>query len=62
VQALLESFDALSEGERHEVAVELLRRVAPPAELPDEALVAAADEVFRELDAQEAADARPESR
>jgi hypothetical protein len=61
VQALLESFDALTESERHEAAAELLRRVAPAAELPDEALVAAADEVFRGLDAQEAADARPES-
>jgi hypothetical protein len=29
------------------------------AELPDEILVAAADELFRELDAREAADARP---
>ena len=27
VQALLDSFDALSEGERYDVAVELLRRV-----------------------------------
>ena len=62
VQTLLDSFDALSEVERHEAAVELLRRVAPPAKLPDEALVAAADEVFRELDAREAADARPEPR
>jgi hypothetical protein len=59
VQALLDSFDSLSEAERHEAAVELFRRVATPAELPDEALVAAADEVFRELDAREAADARP---
>jgi hypothetical protein len=59
---LLDAFDALSEGERHEVAVELLRRVAPPDELPVEALVAAADEVFRELDAREAADAGPEAR
>jgi hypothetical protein len=62
VQALLVLFDALSEGERHEAAVELLRRIAPTAELPNEALVAAADEVFRELDAREAADALPESR
>jgi hypothetical protein len=62
VQALLDSFDALPERERHEVAVELLRRVAPSAELPDEALVAAADEVFLELDARAAADARPEAR
>ena len=59
VQALLDSFDALSEAERHDAAVELLRRVAPPSELPDEALVTAADEVFRELDAREAADAGP---
>jgi hypothetical protein len=62
VQALLDSFDALSEGERHEVAVELLRRVVPTDELTDEALVAAADEVFREFDAREAADAGPEAR
>ncbi len=62
VQALLDSFDALSEGERHEVAIELLRRVSPLDELPDETLVAAADEVFRELDAREAADADPEAR
>ncbi len=62
VQALFESFDALSEGERHVVAVELLRRVGSTDELPDEALVAAADEVFRELDAREAADARAEAR
>jgi hypothetical protein len=62
VQDLLRSFDALSEGERHEAAVELLRRIVPPADLPDEALAAAADEIFRELDAREAADARPESR
>jgi hypothetical protein len=62
VQALLESFDALSDGERHEAAVELLRRVAPPDGLSDEALVVAADEVFRDLDAREAADAGPEAR
>ena len=37
VQALLESFDALTESERHEAAAELLRRVAPEAEMPDEA-------------------------
>ena len=61
VRKLIDSFDALSEAERHEATVELLRRAAhsTPAELPDEALVAAADELFRELDEQEAADARP---
>jgi predicted HAD superfamily phosphohydrolase len=59
VQALLDRFDALTEAERHEAAAEILRRVAPMSELPDEALVSAADEVFRELDAREAADAAP---
>ena len=59
VQALLDTFANLSEADRHEAAIELLRRVEPRSEWPDEALVAAADEVFRELDAREAADARP---
>lgn len=56
VQHLLNSFDALSELERHEAAVELLRRVLrdAPAAIPDESLVAAADELFLELDAREA--------
>ena len=52
VQSLLSSFDALSENERHEAAVELLRRVLSdvPTAISDEALVAAADELFIELD------------
>ncbi len=62
VQILLDSFEALSEVERHEAAVELLRRLAPTDDLSDEALVEAADELFRELDAREAADAGPEAR
>jgi hypothetical protein len=55
VRALLDSFDALSEVERHEVAVELLRRATHPAmaELPDQSMVAAAKELFRELEAHE---------
>jgi hypothetical protein len=57
VQSLLDTFDALPEVERHEAVVELLRRVEAPAELPDDALAALADDVFCELDAQEAADA-----
>ena len=63
VRQLLDSFDALSETEKHEAAVEVLRRVQQEAEgaLPDEALVEAADELFRELDAREAADAQVQS-
>jgi len=64
VRRLLDTFDALSEGEKHEAAVELLRRVQQEAQgpIPDEALVEAADELFRDLDAREAADADAQSR
>ena len=64
VRQVLDSFDALSEAEKHEAAVELLRRVQRDARgtLPDQALVEAADELFRELDAREAADAHGPAR
>jgi hypothetical protein len=58
VQHLLASFDALTDAEKHEAAAEILRRAAP-ADLPDETFVELADELFRELDAREAADAKP---
>lgn len=49
---LLDTFDALPEPERQEVAPEILRRtaLAPHGSLEDAELVALADEVFRELD------------
>lgn len=52
---LLDEFDALQEGDRAEVLAELLRRVAlSPHELPDsDDLVAAADQIFLELDRRE---------
>jgi hypothetical protein len=56
VEQFLKSFDVLSEAEKHEAAVALLGRIvrdAPPT-LSDEALVAAAEELFLELDANEA--------
>ena len=54
----------VSESEKHEAAVEVLRRVHQEAQgaVPDDALVEAADELFRELDAREAADAHRQSR
>jgi hypothetical protein len=55
VQKLIESFDGLSIAEKHEVAVEILRRFG--GDLPESTLVGAADELFRALDAEEAADA-----
>jgi hypothetical protein len=60
VRALLDTFDGLSEPERREAAVEILRRVtASEGDLPEEALVEAADALFCALDAEEAVDARP---
>jgi hypothetical protein len=56
VQQFLDSFDALSPADRHQVAVEILRRFhsADSGPLPDEALVELADELFCALDAEEA--------
>lgn len=54
-QRLLRSFRALSQADQHDVLVSLLRlpieaEYEPPA---DEELMAAADDVFRELDKAE---------
>ena len=56
VQQLLESFDALADNDKHQVALEIFRRYAWPVEgdLSASALVEAADELFRALDAEEA--------
>jgi hypothetical protein len=60
VRTLLETFDTLSESERREAALEILRRVTVSEdELPEDALIEAADALFCALDAEEAADARP---
>jgi hypothetical protein len=55
VQQILDSFDALPAADQHQAAVEILRRVSATFEgdLPDAALVDAADELFRVLDAEE---------
>ena len=57
VANLLDSFESLTERERHEAAAEILRRVAeleyPP--LDDEALTQVAAMTFEELDACESA-------
>ncbi len=56
VQQLLDSFDALSEIDKHQATVEILRRFtgALEGDLPESALSEAADELFRDLDVQEA--------
>lgn len=58
VQSLLQAFDGVSDRERQEAAVEILRRVTPQeGELSKGALVEAADELFRSLDSEEDTDA-----
>ena len=56
VRQLLTSFDALPLAEQYQAVVEILRRSSAIVEgdLPDAALLEAADELFRNLDAEEA--------
>ncbi len=63
VQQLLDSFEALSEAEQQQAASEILRRVldSTPPDLSEEALVEAAETLFLEVDAREAADAQSRS-
>ena len=59
VQDMLHTFDLLPEGDKRELAGEILRRslmLGVPA-LSDEQLVGAAEELFLQLDRSEAADA-----
>ncbi len=58
VQHLIESFEALTDAEKQEAAAEVLRRSLQLEQGPrsDDAFVAAAAELFLELDAREAAE------
>ena len=60
VKQMLDAFDALSDTDKQQAAAEVLRRALELEShgIPDEALLEAADELFRELDAREAADAQ----
>ena len=55
VRELIASFESLSESDRREAAVEILRRIGRDDGLTDEVLVEAADALFCSLDAEEAA-------
>lgn len=52
VRAILDSIEALSPDERHELIVELLR-LDSTADIPDEAFVESAEGLFSELDRRE---------
>ena len=58
VQELLDTFDSLTVAEKYDAAAQVLRRVVEGEsdDIPEDALVAAAEELFLELDAREAAD------
>jgi hypothetical protein len=60
-EQFLNSFDSLPEADKHAVAVEILRRVnsSAPDDLSDETLIAAAENLFLALDAEEAKNAQP---
>ncbi|MCI0361422.1 MAG: hypothetical protein L0211_23310 [Planctomycetaceae bacterium] len=64
VKKFLESFDSLNTAEQREAAAQILRRTAvmdsPP--LTDDDLVSMAEELFLQLDAEEAANESTSSR
>ena len=55
VEQLLDSFDALAEADKHQAAVEIIRRFVARGKgnLPEDALVGIADELFSALDEEE---------
>ena len=60
VNAIVEAFDALSDVERREAAVEIFRRMTlADDELPEDVLLEAADALFCRLDAEQAANVGP---
>jgi hypothetical protein len=61
VRQLLDSFEALPDADKHQAAVEILRRYggAAAGDFPEAALVELADELFRALDEEEAGHAPP---
>ncbi len=61
VQHFLETFDSLPDPDKRQAAIEILRRVtaADEGDLPEAALVGAADELFLALDAEESGNGQP---
>jgi hypothetical protein len=60
VQQLLNAFDALPEADKQQAAMAIFRRVSAATEgdVPESALIEVAEELFRALDAEEAAHAQ----
>jgi hypothetical protein len=53
-EKIIESFDALSDAEKREVLAMLLRKSVASDPVSDDEFLAAADQVFRDLDLREA--------
>ena len=51
---MLDSFEGLSDAEKHEAALEILRRTSAAGDLTESTLVEVADELFQKLDEEEA--------
>ena len=64
VKDLLSTFDALTAAEKYEAASQVLRRVSEgeSGEIPDDALVAAAEQVFLDLDVRESGNGQSQPR
>jgi hypothetical protein len=59
VQNLLNSFNTLSEAEKHEAAVEILKRSGESGDLSGSVLCEIADELFQAMDKSETENAHP---
>ncbi|REJ96470.1 MAG: hypothetical protein DWQ35_04550 [Planctomycetota bacterium] len=59
IQNILQAFDSMADDDKRLLAAEILRRSATfdPLPIDDDQLVEAADELFQQLDRDEAADA-----
>ena len=53
VKEILSTFEKLSAAEKHEAAIEILRRSAATGDLPEDSLAAVADELFVIMDKEE---------
>jgi hypothetical protein len=59
VRNLLDSFNTLSDGEKHEAALEILKRAGESDDVPAAVLCEMADELFQTMDQSEAENAKP---
>ena len=59
VQNLLGSFRTLSDAEKHDATIEILKLIGDAGDIPESNLCEIADELFQALDQSESANAKP---